>query len=160
MNVRTTTAVALSKCIHKCRNVFQQIFVLLVLYIRKRGQFLLSFAQRQEMNATYWLLVQSNKKETECMHILTEFKYTLPPNVFMFRIMPQYTKLIVNQMHGKQKVIKRKYELPNSEIHPSLDCSLNGGGFKSFSTFGGHSRLLTAQIFRMICATSAVRPLL
>lgn len=62
-------------------------------------------------------------------------------------------------MHGKQKVIKRKYELPNSEIHPSLVCSLSGGGFNSFSTFGGHSRLLTAQIFRISCATSAVRPL-
>lgn len=66
---------------------------------------------------------------------------------------------MVNQIHGKQMVIKRKYELPNKEMHPSFVWSADGGGFNSFSTFGGHSRLLTAHIFRMIVATSAVRPL-
>lgn len=56
-------------------------------------------------------------------------------------------------------VIKRKYEFPNNEMHPPLVRSLIGGGFSSFSTFGGHSRLLTAHTFRIIAATSAVRPL-
>lgn len=55
--------------------------------------------------------------------------------------------------------IKRKYELPNKEMHPSFVCSFDGGGFNNFSTFGGQSRLLTSHIFRMIVATSAVRPL-
>lgn len=67
---------------------------------------------------------------------------------------------MVNQMHQKQMVIKRKYELPNKEMHPSsVWSSLDGGGFNSFSTFGGHSRLLTSHTFRMMVATSAVRPL-
>lgn len=66
---------------------------------------------------------------------------------------------MVNQMHGKQMVIKRKYELPNKEMCPSPVCSLDGGGFNNFSRFGGHSRLLISHIFRMIVATSAVRPL-
>lgn len=66
---------------------------------------------------------------------------------------------MVNHIHGKQTVIKRKYEFPNSEMHPSSVCSSSGGGFNSFSTFGGHSRLFTSQIFRIIDATSAVRPL-
>lgn len=62
-------------------------------------------------------------------------------------------------MHGKQIVIKRKYALPNNEMHPSFVCSLIGGGFNNFSTFAGHSRPLTAHTFRIIVATSAVRPL-
>lgn len=66
---------------------------------------------------------------------------------------------MVNQMHGKQMVIKRKYELPNKEMHPSSVWPSDWGGFSNFSTFGGHSRLLTSHIFRMIAATSAVRPL-
>lgn len=44
-------------------------------------------------------------------------------------------------------------------MHPSPPCSFDVGGFNNFSTFGGHSRLLTSQTFRMITATSAVRPL-
>lgn len=56
-------------------------------------------------------------------------------------------------------VIKRRYLLPNKEMHPSPPCSFDVGGFNNFSTFGGHSRLLTSQTFRMITATSAVRPL-
>lgn len=62
-------------------------------------------------------------------------------------------------MQGKQIVIKRKYELPNKEKHPPPDFSSDGGGFNNFSTFGGHSRLLTSHTLRMIVATSAVRPL-
>lgn len=66
---------------------------------------------------------------------------------------------MVNHMHGKQIVIKRKYGLPNKEMHPSPVCSFDGGGFNNFSTFGGHSRLLTSQTLRTIVTTSAVRPL-
>lgn len=44
-------------------------------------------------------------------------------------------------------------------MQPASACSSSGGGFNSFSTFGGHSRLLTTQTLRMMAATSAVRPL-
>lgn len=65
----------------------------------------------------------------------------------------------MNQIHGKQIVINRKYELPNKEMHPPLFRSLIGGGLSNFSTFGGHSRLLMAHTFRIMAATSTVRPL-
>lgn len=67
---------------------------------------------------------------------------------------------MVNQMHRKQIVIKRKYGVANSEMHPSSFSSFMGGGnFNSFSKLAGNSRLFTAHAFLIIAATSAVRPL-
>lgn len=62
-------------------------------------------------------------------------------------------------MHKKQIVIKRKYALPNNSMQLSSVFSFCGGGRKCFSILGGMSRLFTSHAFRIIAATSAVRPL-